>query len=153
MGKKMMLIFVFIMTLFMVFPMNIRAMDISSSTIYLLDDKVTSTSDMQDWLNDYNQDQSCNSILGDPGDSNSVAWLLQQVFGIIKVIGPLLVVVLSSIDFAKVIIKSDDDAMAKAKKKLITRLILAALLFFVPTITWTILETFNIVTNPTCGLQ
>ena len=62
-------------------------------------------------------------------------------------------VVLSSIDFAKVIIKSDDEAMAKAQKKLIIRLILAALLFFIPLLVEVMLDVFGFTSSATCGLQ
>lgn len=93
------------------------------------------------------------SLLGNPNDENSVAWLLQTLLNYIKVIGPILVIVLSSVDFLKVIVKSDDDAMAAATKKLGYRLILAALLFFIPTIVTAILQLFGITSDPTCGIQ
>ena len=96
---------------------------------------------------------SCDGALGNPSDENSVAWLLQQILNFIKVVGPLLVVVLSSIDFAKVIIKSDDDSMAKAQKKLGMRLILAASLFFIPTIVQVLLDVFGLTSDPTCGIR
>ena len=60
--------------------------------------------------------------------------------------------VLSSIDFTLCIVNSDDDSMAKAKKKLGQRLILAALLFFVPTISMALLDIFGITADPTCGI-
>lgn len=94
-----------------------------------------------------------NSILGSVNDPNSVAWLLQQVFNMIKVIGPILVVVLSSVEFAKVIIKSDDEAMTKAQKQLVTRIILAACLFFIPTLVDTVLNLFGFTSDATCQLR
>ena len=96
---------------------------------------------------------SCDGALGNPSDENSVAWLLQQILNFIKGVGPLLVVVLSSIDFAKVIIKSDDDSMAKAQKKLGMRLILAASLFFIPTLVQVLLDVFGLTSDPTCGIR
>lgn len=127
------------------------------NNIYLLEKEgITSTEEMEDWMDEYNQEQTCEgsgSILGDPEDEDSVAWLLQQVLNYIKVLGPILVVVLSSIDFAQVIVKSDDDAMKKAQKKLFTRLILAACLFFIPTLVQALLELFGIMGDPTCGLK
>ena len=60
---------------------------------------------------------------------------------------------LSSIDFAGVVVKGDDDAMAKAKKKLVTRLILAACLFFIPVFVEAILDMFGITAEATCGLN
>ena len=43
--------------------------------------------------------------------------------------------------------------MAKAQKKLILRLILAALLFLIPTLVEAILQIFGITGSTTCGLQ
>ncbi len=93
------------------------------------------------------------SLLGNPNDPDSVAWLLQTLLNYIKVLGPILVIVLSSVDFLKVIIKSDDDAMTTAGKKLGYRLILAGLLFFIPTVVEVILNIFGITSDPTCGIQ
>lgn len=107
-------------------------------------------------MTDYNQEQDCDgedgSLFGNPNDENSVAWLLQHILDFIKIAGPILVVVLSSIDFTKVIIKSDDDAMAKAQKKLGVRLILAILLFLVPVLVEAILDIFAF-SSGTCGLH
>lgn len=94
-----------------------------------------------------------NSILGSTSDPDSVAWLLQQILNYIRALGPAIVVVLSGVEFAKVIITSDDDGMKKAQKRLVTRLILIALLFFVPTITIAILDIFGMSNDPTCGLE
>lgn len=115
--------------------------------------KSNSQTNTQNLTDGYDQNQSCNSLLGNPSDENSVAWLIQKLLNYIQIIGPLLVVVLSSIDFAKVIVKSDDEAMAKATKKLTTRLILAALLFFLPVLVSVLLNTFGLTSDPTCGLK
>ena len=120
------------------------------------DSTVTKIEDLEDWNKEYDQEQECdpaNSMLGDPEDEDSVAWLLQQILNYIKILGPILVVVLSSLDFAKVIIQSDDEAMAKAQKKLIYRLILAAALFFIPTLVMVLLDLFGITSDPTCGIH
>ena len=145
-----------LVTIFVVTPINTRALTVSNagySNVYVLD---TDTQDLEDALEGTNQDQDCsgaNSLLGNPEDEESVAWLLQQILNFIKVIGPILVVVLSSIDFIQVIVKSDDEAMGKAKKKLIKRLVLAALLFFIPTLVQVILDLFGFTTDPTCGIK
>ena len=114
----------------------------------------TTKDDLEDW-SESEQNQNCGSggILGDPNDENSVAWLLQQILNYIRVLGPMIVIVMSGIEFTKVIISSDDDGMAKAQKKLITRLILVAALFFVPTIVLALLDLFGMTNDPTCGLK
>ena len=61
--------------------------------------------------------------------------------------------VLSSIDFLKVIFNGDDDAMKKAQKKLATRLVLAMALFFIPLLVQAMLSWFGITGNATCGIQ
>ncbi len=144
----------FIMILLLVSPVNIKALSVTEASqnrevISRLDNNIISMN--------YNPlligDGCANTLLGDTGDPNSVAWLLQQILDFIKVIGPILVVILSSIDFAKVIIKSDDEAMAKAQKKLIIRLILAALLFFIPVLVTVLLDLFGLTSSGTCGLN
>ena len=52
-----------------------------------------------------------------------------------------------------VIIKSDNDQFQKAQKKLITRLVLALLLFLVPTIVEVILQVFGITGSATGGIR
>ncbi len=128
--------------------------------IYVLNDPVNPNAQTVDeatqgWMDDYNQEQDCSggeSILGDPNDENSVAWLLQQILNYIRIIGPILVVVLSSVDFAVVIVKNDDDSLGKAKKKLINRLLLVMALFLVPTLVSAILDIFGITGEGTCGI-
>ena len=160
-------IFITAISAFLIYPVNANAVSFKdiSDNIYLLEDDVqgntrdnASLSDYDDidLLNEYNKDQECtgdNSLLGNVNDENSVAWLLQQILNYIKILGPILVVILSSIDFASVVVKGDDEAMAKAKKKLITRLVLAACLFFIPVFVSAILDMFGITSNATCGLS
>ena len=66
-------------------------------------------------------------------------------------IGVILALVLSTIDFIKVVPTQDKDAIKKASSKAFTRLVIAIIIFFVPIILDFILELvgFN---NPTCGL-
>lgn len=84
------------------------------------------------------------SILGNIECECSVAWLLNEILSYLKIIGPFLVLILSSIDFVKAILTSDDESLSKAQKNLITRLILAAALFVLPTLISVILNVFGI---------
>lgn len=109
---------------------------------------------MDGWLEGYDQTQNCGEtgLLGNVNDENSVAWLLQRILNYLKIIGPMIVVVMSGVDFAKVIVTSDDEGMKKAQKKLITRLLLAASLFFLPELVVALLDIFGITSDATCGL-
>lgn len=115
----------------------------------------TTQQEMDEWLEGYDQQQNCGNggLLGNVNDPNSVAWLLQKILNYLKIIGPFIVVVMSGIDFAKVIITSDDEGMKKAQKKLTTRLLLAASLFFLPELVVALLNIFGITSDATCGLS
>ena len=143
------LFIIFIGILFLV-PKNSYAIEntVSDSTVVLTD-----SNNINSWMNDYNTDEgSCNSILGDPSNPKSVAWLVVTVLNYFRIIGPLLVIVLSGVDYVKAIINSDDDAMKKTSSRLVKRLILAAMLFLIPTIVELLLKVFNIVSDPLCGM-
>ena len=96
--------------------------------------------------------KSCkDTILGDPvNDEDSVAWLLQQLLNYLRILGPMIVLVMTSIDFARAIISSDDEIMQKTYKKLINRLILVAVLFFIPTLVELLLNIFGLMGEPIC---
>ena len=133
----------------MILPVRVSALSGFDSEKISISNKLVDNVGMQG----YNQAQNCNTLLGNPSDPNSVAWLIDKILSYATIAGIALVVILSSIDFAKVIVKSDDDEMAKATKKLVTRLVLAALLFFVPTLTSVLLGLFNLTSDVTCGIQ
>ena len=61
-----------------------------------------------------------------------------------------MVLVLSSLDFAKAILMSDDESLKKAQSSLITRLILAALLFVLPTLIEVVLDIFGFTSSDVC---
>ena len=157
--KKLFIITLFILSVFVLLPTNVDALNINNYINYVVKTpKITSSSQINDLMDDYDEDayQSCDgndSVLGDPKDPDSVAWLLDQILTYSTIAGMLLVVVLSSIDFLTVIVKSDDESMNKAAKKFGLRLVFAILLFFVPSITNAILDIFGLTSQSTCGLQ
>ena len=156
--KKAFFIVVFVLvSFFAFFPVCAGAKTISEPIVFATKTSIQDwTTDITDFNKDYGKDQNCtgkDSILGDPNDEDSVAWLLDKILTYVTIIGMVIVVVLSSIDFLKVIAKSDDEEMAKATKRLIIRLLLAALLFFVPTITNAMLDIFGLTSESTCGIH
>ena len=89
-------------------------------------------------------DTECKGILGDPKDPNSTAWLVQEVIGYIRIVGVVLVLVLSSFDFTRAIIQNDAKFMSKVKGHLLTRVLAILLLFMIPTIIYVLLTAFGI---------
>ena len=92
------------------------------------------------------------AILGDINCKDSSAYLIQQILNYIKVIAPTLVIILSSVDFISVIFNSNEEAMKKAQKKLVYRLIAAGLLFFLPLIVQILLGVFGFTSDITYGI-
>lgn len=104
--------------------------------------------------NEKSSSGKCQSkILGSPNNENSVAWLLQKLLGYLRILGPMIVVVMSAIDFTRVIVSGDDEVLQKTYKKLINRLILVIALFFVPTLVLVLLETFGFMGDPICVID
>ena len=166
--KRLIPIIVFIFGFMLMLPTNVYAVDASATpnnknantkeNIYTNDQNKSGTtkgnnSNTNIDMSQYNQSQNCNTLLGNPSDSNSVAWLIDKILTYATIAGMGLVVVLSSVDFLKVITNGSDDEMAKASKKLAIRLLLAALLFFVPTLTNAMLAIFGLTSDSTCGIQ
>lgn len=102
----------------------------------------------------YDPDLKCEGLLGDPvNDPDSVAWFLVKILNYLKLLGPLMVLVLSSLDFAKAILTSDDESMKKAQSNLITRLLLAAALFVLPVLIEVLLDVFGFTPSDFCIYQ
>lgn len=155
--KKLFLIMLFlIISIFVFTPFSVSAYSVNDVILTGAKSGIKSADEVKDLNDNYNKDVTCNgsdSVLGDPKDPSSVAWLLDQILTWMTIIGMLLVVVLSSIDFFKVIIKNDNESINKAAKKFGLRLIFAAFLFFTPTITNALLSIFGLTSASTCGIQ
>lgn len=98
---------------------------------------------------DYDIDDNfeCTSI------PKTIQWL-QKIFNIIKIAGPLLVMGLGIYDYIQAIYSSDDDALKKANKKFMKRVIAACVLFLLPYLLEMILglvDKFG--DNPLCGIK
>ena len=103
---------------------------------------------------DISEDTDCEYIFGDPNNEDSVIYMMQRFFDYVKVIAPLLVVLLSGFDFAKITLSGDQDQMKKATSKLVIRLVCAVALYFVPMITTFLLNLINNSSvDQTCGLK
>lgn len=75
----------------------------------------------------------------------------------IKIAVPIIIIVMGSIDFGRAFLASDEDAMKKAQKRFIMRLIIGMVIFFIPTIINVLLDIADSVWkftggNGTCGI-
>lgn len=87
------------------------------------------------------------------GLNDKIINYVANIFKWIKYFAPVLVIILSLIDFIKAIAAQNDDDIKKAQARFIKRLIAAALLFLIPFIIQFALEKFDIVkTNHFCKI-
>lgn len=86
----------------------------------------------------------CQYILGDPSHPGDFAYYLDITFRFIKFLAPILLIVLSIIDYVKVIASADADAVKKVNKKTVIRVIFALLLFLLPIIISTVLSLLGV---------
>ena len=70
---------------------------------------------------------SCEGILGD-----SLMSLIKKYLGWIRIIAPILVIVLSAVDFGKAVLSDDQKALSKAFSNLIKRMIIVVAIIFIP---------------------
>ena len=99
---------------------------------------------------------NCNELFGSKNDPESLRYLINEILMYIRIIGPLLLLVLGVLDFAKAIIASKEDQMKKAQATFIKRVIAAIGIFFVPLLVDIIMGLADIVWKGTgyysCGL-
>jgi len=71
---------------------------------------------------------TCDGVLGRFGDD------LRGVLRIIRIVAPLMVIGFGTFDYLTAIFSKDAEALKKSNEKLVKRLVLVAILFFLPTI-------------------
>lgn len=74
----------------------------------------------------------CQYILGDPSKEGYFAYYLDMTFRFIKFAAPVILIVMSVIDYIKVVASSDADELKKVNKKTVTRIIFTLLIFLLP---------------------
>ena len=79
---------------------------------------------------------------------------IQSIFNVFKIAAPILILVLSIIDFVRATIQQDKDEMKVAFSKLIKRLILAVILFLLPVILGLVLQwSGSTLSDPLCSIR
>jgi len=80
------------------------------------------------------EEENCESVFGDPKTEGTTAHFLDGIFTTIKWVAPLLCLVFSVVEFVKAAASQDKDALNKAFSKTIKRIVLALILFFLPSL-------------------
>ena len=102
---------------------------------------------------DYTPSKSnCPIFVNSDGTTNQLYELVQEAFTFIKILTPILVGVLSLIDYIKAITSSNDDEIKKATQRTIKRLVIGVLLFFLPFLLDLLFDIFGLTDVSRCGI-
>lgn len=91
----------------------------------------------------------------DGDGESSIRYLLNEILMYPKIIVPILIIFLGTIDLAKAVLASKEDAMKKAQTTFIKRLFIGLVIFFVPVIVDIFMYLADLVWigfDTTCGL-
>lgn len=126
---------------------NINAYLAVQTTKESYDTKLTKT---KTEIVDVTQKMDCEKLFDD-----ELMEIIDEILQYPRIIVPILVILLGSLDFAKAVIAQKEDEMKKAQSTFIKRLIIGVAFFFIPSIVDVIMWLANIVWNgmyPTCGI-
>ena len=76
----------------------------------------------------------CKDFLGDENDPESIRSLLNTAMLYVRIIVPILIILLGSVDLAKAVIAGKEDNMKKAQMDFAKRILIGVAVFFVPTL-------------------
>lgn len=78
-------------------------------------------------------------------DTTKEIWeLIGTVVTIFKIVIPVLIIIMGSIDLGKAVVSSDDKAIKSATGTLIKRIIIGVVIFFIPTIVKALFNLFTL---------
>ncbi len=110
-----------------------------------------------DDLSHLQDSMDCETLFDLDEDGNfkdeSLGAIIQKLLNYVRIAGPILVILFTMFEFAKAIINSDEDAMKKARSRLVIRLVAMLALFLLPFFVKEALKLINGISNPTCGFK
>lgn len=102
--------------------------DTTFNKVLLEEDNDSTNNDADVATEEYgSDDQVCEGLLGDTLKKD-----IESILNVMKIIAPLLVVIFTIYELISAVVSKDDDALTKALSRLTTRIILVAILFFLP---------------------
>lgn len=100
---------------------------------------------------DKSEVKNCQDILGADGVK-----ILKYIYNIIRIGIPLILLILGSLDFAKVVFSSNEDGIKKAQTKFIKRIVIAVAIFLIPSILHFVLKIAHsiwpVIDTDLCGI-
>ena len=99
------------------------------------------------------KDITCKNIfMKNETELNDLGEAMQGFFNLIKIATPIIVLILTTIDYIKAIINQDDGEIKKATQRGVKRLIFGILIFLLPFLLDLIFHAFGLYDISTCGI-
>ena len=97
--------------------------------------------------------EGCGTIFVDEfGNYTEFHKFMEEIFMLIKIATPIIVIALSTFDYIKAITSSNADEMKKANGRTIKRIVIGLLIFFLPYLLEILFELFGLYDISTCGI-
>ncbi len=95
---------------------------------------------------------TCESLFMKNGEYNALYYALKDAFTLIKFAAPILVLVLSTMDYIKAITSHDAEGLKKSNAKFVKRLAIGVAIFLLPFLLDFTFEAFGLYDLGTCGV-
>ena len=92
------------------------------------------------------------NLMKNETELNDLGEAMQGFFNLIKIATPIIVLILTTIDYIKAIINQDDGEIKKATQRGVKRLIFGILIFLLPFLLDLIFHAFGLYDISTCGI-
>ena len=118
-----------------------------------LEDEYDEWGDIFPWIDPVDNNGGCSTIfVSSDGSYTALYDFMQDLFSLIKIVAPALVIILSTIDYIKAITNSNADEMKKANGRTIKRLIIGLIIFFLPFILDILFELLGLYDLSRCNI-
>ncbi len=103
--------------------------------------------------NDFNCETVFYTVSNGVSEETTLKKILNGIFGLIKIIAPIIAIVFSIIDYLKILVNNNSDGFRKTNIKTFKRIILAILVFFIPNLLELLFNIFGLYDLSNCGIS
>lgn len=113
----------------------------------------TGGGNLADWdINGIIGTDACPAIFGSASDPDSLYYIIKEyIFKPVRILVPIVLIVLTSLDFAKVVFNDNKDGMKKAQGNFVKRTVAAIVIFLAPTIVSALLTLIDTAQYNSCA--
>ena len=144
----------FIIAILLIMPLTTNAKETNNLLNYAIvvnsGSKTDSYPSLINPIDNENKDNKCTPFINKDGDSTPLADFIEMLFKIIKIATPVIMIILTIIDFATNIINGTEKEIKAILKKALIRFIIGVLIFLLPFILELLFNIFGLYDLQTC---